>query len=148
MVSTMTTTVLLSLVLAQAPSLDPYILWKSPSGEVPPGAVLKAVAPVFPADLPDSLGDDTVVLEVWLNGSGLVKRSRATSGPSSAQLAALRAISRWVFQPFLKDQAQPLRVTFTFRTLPRDAPEEDLATVIGSGMAVRVCRTQPAEPQP
>jgi hypothetical protein len=89
-------TVLIAVLLAQIGSPDPYILWKSPLAEAPPGAVLKAVAPAFPDQLLDVPGEHTVALQVWLNESGLVRRSRATSGGPLAQMAAQRAISLWL----------------------------------------------------
>jgi hypothetical protein len=132
-------TVLIAVLLAQVSSPDPYVLWKSPLADAPPGAVLKAVAPTFPNELLAEPGEDSVSLDVWLNESGLVRRSRATSGSPPAQVAAQIAVSRWLFQPLPgPSQTSPLQVTFIFHTVAADASEETLPTVFRAGPTVEV----------
>ena len=75
------------------------------------------VAPTYPPAAKTMRMTGTVKVEVLLNEDGSIAEVQKTSGPSMLQRAAVDAVKRWKFKPFVRD-GQPVKasgfVSFNF----------------------------------
>jgi TonB family protein len=145
MPSTWIASLLLAQVIAPDPRITPdsrrFLLLKSES--VPRGPLpLHAVAPVFPIELVASIQVTTVVVDVVIDEQGRVRSAIVVEGNGAkAREAAMRAAPQWLFEPSVGGMPQrPVRLSFTFRTLPEWAPEDELTTSFSNKYEVEVRR--------
>lgn len=132
---------------AAAPSApDPrrYLLIKT---DKPAGPVVNSVAPVFPAKLLDAVQVTTVVVEALVDQHGRIVRARIVEGDPRAHEAALGAAVQWLFEPPASDaSARTIVLSFTFRTVPTETADADLAATSPDKYAVEV-RARVATPR-
>jgi len=69
--------------------------------ETAEGLLISHVPPVYPAIAKAARIKGTVVLQVLIGKDGKVKELGVESGPPLLQQAALDAVSRWVYRPYL-----------------------------------------------
>ena len=62
---------------------------------------IKQVPPVYPASAKASHTQGKVLMRVTVGKNGQVESAQALEGPAELQRAALEAIRKWEFQPFL-----------------------------------------------
>jgi periplasmic protein TonB len=68
--------------------------------------------PVYPPIALASRTQGTVVLEAIISKSGTIENLRVMSGPAMLQQAALDAVRRWIYRPYLLNR-QPVEVETT-----------------------------------
>jgi TonB family protein len=72
----------------------------------------KKLVPVYPADAKAAGVSGTVVLQAMIDATGAVKELQVISGPQMLQQAALDAVQRWVYRPYLLN-GEPVEVVTT-----------------------------------
>lgn len=82
------------------------------SGGVADGMVIDRVMPVYPPIARAAGVQGTVVLEATITTSGAIKNLRVVSGSPMLQQAAIDAVSRWRYRPYLLS-GQPVEVETT-----------------------------------
>jgi TonB family protein len=146
--------VIAALLLAQAmappPTPDPtrYLLINSDSASR--RSMFKPVAPAFPAELLTAVQVTTVVIDAVVDLQGRITRASIVKGDTRAHEAALRAAMQWAFEPLAKGVSErPVRLSFTFRTLPATASAKELVPDFSEKYRVEVrarVATPPSEP--
>lgn len=82
------------------------------SGGVMEGLLVGKVIPVYPP-LARAMGmEGTVVLQATISKTGTIENLRVVSGPELLQKAALDAVSRWRYRPYLLN-GEPVEVETT-----------------------------------
>lgn len=76
------------------------------------GMVIDRVMPVYPPIARAAGVQGTVVLEATISGSGTIRNLRVISGNAMLQQAAIDAVSRWRYRPYLLN-GQPVEVETT-----------------------------------
>jgi periplasmic protein TonB len=94
--------------VVSAPSQGPQRI----SRGVAEGMLLDRVMPVYPPIARQAGIQGTVVLEATISTSGTIKDLRVISGPAMLQQAAIDAVSRWRYRPYLLN-GQPVEVETT-----------------------------------
>ena len=86
-----------------------------PAGKIKPPRKVKDVRPEYPPDMQQSRIQGPVLIEATLNEQGCVASARAVKSPAlGLSLAALRAVSGWVFEPVeIAGKAVPTSMTIT-----------------------------------
>lgn len=111
-----------------------------PGGRSP--AVVLAVAPLYPsAGLALPQGGNATI-EVTLSQRGDVSDAKPVSGSILLYRSSLEAAKRWKFGSS-KAAQRKVRLTFSFRIVPKDAPLEDTSTVFSPPYKVEVRRKLP-----
>jgi protein TonB len=82
------------------------------SSGVAEGMLLDRVVPVYPPIAREARVQGTVMLEATISTSGTIKNLRVLSGPAMLQQAAIDAVSRWRYRPYLLN-SQPVEVETT-----------------------------------
>jgi protein TonB len=82
------------------------------SGGVADGMVIDRITPVYPPIARAAGVQGTVVLEATISTSGTIKNLRVVAGPLMLQQAAIDAVSRWRYRPYLLS-GQPVEVETT-----------------------------------
>jgi len=106
-------------------------------------AVLKAVAPIFPATAIATNTSGTVLIEVEMNAAGEVTSVQSVSGHPLLRKSAENAARRWRFTSAAS--VRTVRLIFAFSIMPKDTPTEALTPVFTPLYQVEV-RHQPYEP--
>jgi hypothetical protein len=104
--------------------------------------VVTAVAPVYPPAVDTSRGpvdiDSTIYIEVNIDKLGNVVSSRPISGHPLLQSSSQNAARQWRFAPVENEDLRTVRLAFVFTTVPKDAPDNDLATIFTSPYQVEI----------
>lgn len=82
------------------------------SSGVAASTVIYKVVPVYPAIAKAAGVSGTVVLAATISKSGIIENLRVVSGPPMLQQAALDAVERWRYRPFLLNR-EPVAVETT-----------------------------------
>jgi protein TonB len=82
------------------------------SSGVAASTVIYKVVPVYPAIAKAAGVSGTVVLAATISKSGTIENLRVVSGPPMLQQAALDAVERWRYRPFLLNR-EPVAVETT-----------------------------------
>jgi TonB family protein len=86
------------------------------SSAVAQGNLVKAVAPDYPIYAKEAGISGTVVLQGQIGKDGLVTNVRAISGPEQLRQAAVDAVKRWVYHPYLLN-GEPVSVDTTINVV-------------------------------
>jgi TonB family protein len=97
-----------------APAADAVLLPRrvNISAGVAVGMLEKHDAPDYPLDARMSHISGTVVLQAIINTEGHIKELKVVSGPSQLQQAALEAVHKWRYRPYLLN-GEPVEVLTT-----------------------------------
>jgi protein TonB len=82
------------------------------SGLVVEGMLVEKTMPVYPAIARASGTQGTVVLQATISRNGTIENLRVASGPAMLQQAALDAVKRWRYRPYLLS-GEPVEVETT-----------------------------------
>ena len=82
------------------------------SGMVVEGMLIEKTVPVYPAIAKATDTQGTVVLQAIISRSGTIENLHVVSGPAMLQQAALDAVKRWRYRPFLLS-GEPVEVETT-----------------------------------
>ncbi len=82
------------------------------SGLVVEGMLIEKTMPVYPAIARASGTQGTVVLQATISRNGTIENLRVVSGPAMLQQAALDAVKRWRYRPYLLS-GEPVEVETT-----------------------------------
>lgn len=82
------------------------------SGGVMDGLLVDKVMPVYPPLARATGVEGTVVLQATISKTGRIENLRVVSGPELLQKAALEAVSRWRYRPYLLN-GEPVEVETT-----------------------------------
>ena len=74
------------------------------------------IAPVYPAKALENHVSGTVVLHVTINSKGCVEALRVINGPALLQQAALDAVQKWIYRPYLLNN-RPVEVETTINVV-------------------------------
>lgn len=103
--------------------------------------VLAAVAPTYPGiALAMPKGGD-VVVEISVGPGGEVAKTMVVAGAAPLRRPAVAAARLWRFVP--EDAGRRIKLTFSFRVMPKGTPAEDLTPVFRPPCGVEVRRTMP-----
>lgn len=80
------------------------------------GMILKKVAPGYPLSAKEQGIQGTVVLQATINKTGRIENLRVISGPPELQKAALNAVKKWVYKPYLLN-GEPVEVMTTINVI-------------------------------
>ena len=113
-----------------------------------PIKVIAAVAPIFPPVVVASNTSGSVVMEVKIDPAGEVTSVNIVDGhPLLRRIKSLESTARrWRFTPEAGDKVlRTVRLTFTFRIVPKGTPADELTPVFMPPYQVEV-RHPPLEP--
>ena len=82
------------------------------------GLIVAKTLPVYPAIARETHTQGTVVLEATISRSGTIENLRVASGPPLLRQAALDAVSRWRYRPYLLS-GSPIEVETTVNVVFR-----------------------------
>jgi TonB family protein len=93
---------------------------------------IAAPLPVYPEDAKDAGVGGVVDLKILVSPSGSVQHAEAVNGPEKLRAAAIEAVSRWTFQPYLVNgQPSTIETTEAFNFNTRDGSVAILAEPTG-----------------
>lgn len=113
------------------------------SGKGPAPALEEAVAPAYPAAAATGKISGTVLVIVQVDRSGKVTGASIAEGHAFLRQASLDAARLWRFQT--RRQASEVKLTFSFKLMPKNTPEPELGAVFKPPYTVEV-RKIPAQP--
>jgi TonB family protein len=106
--------------------------------------VVKAVAPIFPQTAIATGSGGRVVVEVTVNGKGIVTSAKAVEGHPLLRRSAESAGKRWQFASVASGK-NIILLTFVFTILPKDASADESASVFTLPFQVEI-KNRPYEP--
>ncbi len=80
------------------------------------GLLIRKVTPVYPPIAVSARQQGTVVLQATISKSGTIENLRVAGGPAMLQQAALDAVRRWAYRPYLLN-GQPVEVETTINVV-------------------------------
>jgi protein TonB len=86
------------------------------SSSVVAGLLIRKVTPVYPPIAVSAHQQGTVVLQATISKAGTIENLRVASGPAMLQQAALDAVQRWAYRPYLLN-GQPVEVETTINVV-------------------------------
>lgn len=122
--------------------------WGCGEGTVGGPRVVSAVAPVFPDVAAQARVSGELVIEIKVDPGGAVTETRIVDGFRLFREMGRTfeaTARRWRFEPG-GNSVRSARLTFVFRMMPSDTPEEDLAPVFTPPYRVEVRRRPPPLP--
>jgi TonB family protein len=111
--------------------------------QVPSIAVEEAVAPAYPAAALEGRIGGTVTVAVRVSERGAVLHAGVSEGHALLRQASLEAARLWRFRA--QPQDHEVKLTFSYRLMPKNTPEPQLGTVFRPPYTVEV-RKIPADP--
>jgi len=90
------------------PPVEPFRI----GGNVSAGRLLSRVDPAYPREIRDAGMEGIVVIEATIRDDGVIGDARVISGPPGLGEAALDAVRRWRYVPYLLN-GQPIETTTT-----------------------------------
>jgi TonB family protein len=107
-------------------------------------AVIQAVAPLFPVPSKGPYAMGSVVVEVAIDASGAVTEAQAVKGHPFLYSAAEKAAQRWLFASTSElAKVRTVRLTFVFKFMDDDIPDEGLSPIFMPPYQVEVRRIVP-----
>lgn len=76
------------------------------------GLLIEKIQPIYPAIAKAARMQGTVVLQATISKTGEIQNLRVISGPAMLQQAAIQAVSRWRYRPYLLNN-EPVEVETT-----------------------------------
>lgn len=105
--------------------------------------VIKAFPAIYPNVAAAARASGSVVIEVKVDSSGKVISAHIVEGIPLLGVAAEKSARRWIFAPETKHMERAVRLTFTFKLMPEDAPAEELLPIFMPPYHVEVRRALP-----
>ena len=91
--------------------------------------VVQAYPAVYPNVAAAARASGSVVIEAKVDSSGKVTSTSIVEGIPLLAVAAGKSARRWMFAPEAKQMERMVRLTFTFKLMPEDAPAEELLPI-------------------
>jgi TonB family protein len=104
-------------------------------------AVEEAVAPAYPAVAVQARVSGSVTVVLQVSQSGAVAAASIAEGKAPLRQASLEAARLWRFRP--ATGAHEVKLTFSYRLMPKDTPEAQLGAIFRPPYAVEVRKIPP-----
>jgi TonB family protein len=91
--------------------------------------VVQAYSATYPAVAAAARASGSVIVEAEIDSSGKVTLVRTVDGIRLLGAAAEKSARRWVFAPEDAKKNRTVRLTFTFKLMPDDAPADELLPI-------------------
>lgn len=114
--------------------------WQTLDGEP---STVQAVAPAYPRIAAAAGASGIVVVEVQLKSDGTVLELRTVQGVGALASAGEDAARQWKFVGTSEHKNRSVRLTFVFKTMPRDTPKTQLLPLFLPPYRVEVRATMP-----
>ncbi len=112
----------------------------SAQGEGP--QVVQAYSAIYPTVAVAARASGSVIVEAEVDSSGKVTSARTVEGIRLLGAAAEKSARRWIFTP--EDaKTRTVRLTFTFKLMPDDAPADELLPIFMPPHQIEVRRALP-----
>lgn len=104
--------------------------------------VVQAYSAIYPNVAAAARASGSVVVEAEVDSSGKVTSARTVEGIRLLGAAAEKSARRWMFTP--EDaKTRTVRLTFTFKLMPEDAPADELLPIFMPPYQIEVRRALP-----
>lgn len=104
--------------------------------------VVRAYSAIYPTVAAAARASGSVIVEADVDSSGKVTSVRAVEGIRLLGAAAEKSARRWIFTP--EDaKTRTVRLTFTFKLMPDDAPADELLPIFMPPYQIEVRRALP-----